>query len=102
MVIGYLAKSAGSLNWVGLTNMLHIVHVVNRLLSLIKLRCPSCRAPIVGTKPVVYPADLFFARNSCNSAAVFNRIILRGFGPACLFLLHFAVFYIPLPTYFQA
>ena len=47
-----------SLNCVGLTNMLATVTSQAARLRAMSERCPSCRAPIVGTKPtVVLPSD---------------------------------------------
>ena len=50
---GYAARSAGSSNWVGLTNTDSTTVSFSDAAADSSERCPSCRAPIVGTKPIV-------------------------------------------------
>lgn len=52
-VRGYFSRSVASLNWVGLTKMDTTVCVFSDTLRATSERCPSCSAPIVGTKPSV-------------------------------------------------
>ena len=56
-VTGYLSKSLGSLNWVGLTKMLQTLSSQAFFDASIKAKCPSCKAPIVGTNPMDFPLD---------------------------------------------
>src|SRR5438309_9302793 len=79
IVTGYFWKSLGSLNWVGFTKILQTVHPVTVFDISISDICPVWSAPIVGTKPMVFPLD----RCSCNqpdkSPALLNKIIFLGF-----------------------
>ena len=38
--------------------------------------CPSCRAPMVGTKPIVFPLDLSLSRLRCMPATVLIILIV--------------------------
>lgn len=60
-VLGYFNKSVGSLNWVGLTNMEVTTKSVCFFAEATRDKCPSWRAPIVGTNPIVC---LFFLTES--------------------------------------
>ena len=51
-VRGYVSRSCLSLNWVGLTKTLTTHTSFSFTQRSTRLKCPSCNAPIVGTKPI--------------------------------------------------
>ena len=61
-VRGYLCRSSLLLNWVGLTKILITVIVLLASEAVNKDKCPSCKAPIVGTKPIVVFLLLLFCK----------------------------------------
>src|SRR5512136_190752 len=50
--LGYLARSSVGPNCMGLTKMLTTVTSASSRAFLTSARCPSCRYPMVGTKPI--------------------------------------------------
>ena len=53
IVLGYFSKSFGLSNCVGLTKMLTTTQSFSILACSTKETCPICKAPIVGTNPMV-------------------------------------------------
>src|SRR5687768_7418858 len=70
---GYLSKSSPGPNCVGLTKRLAIVRSAIDLERSISERCPSCRAPMVGTSPTVSPAAF-----QCETSALTASIVLAA------------------------
>ena len=68
--LGYSSKSSSGRNCLGFTNIVAITRLHFCCAILIRDRCPSCKAPIVGTKPIVCPSTC--QRDVCclNSAIV--------------------------------
>ena len=54
-VLGYASKSSDGPNWVGFTKTLTTVMSFSLALVEIKEAWPWCNAPIVGTRPTVFP-----------------------------------------------
>lgn len=67
----------GSLNCVGLRNMLTTVMSFSLTERLTSEAWPSCRAPMVGTSPIVFPALLASARVCCKSEMLWITCIFR-------------------------
>mmetsp|Transcript_31943 Transcript_31943/g.51582 ORF Transcript_31943/g.51582 Transcript_31943/m.51582 type:complete len:205 (+) Transcript_31943:542-1156(+) len=61
---GYDERSSVGANWVGFTKMLTTVYLHSCLLRFTSDRCPSCKYPIVGTKPTVPSHVEWSARTS--------------------------------------
>ena len=67
-----------SLNWVGLTRMDTTTNSDWDLANLIKLACPSCNAPIVGTKPVTFSCHPIEACHWDKASSDCKRTMWRG------------------------
>jgi len=62
------------LNWVGFTKILTTTISLACFAFSTSDRCPWCKAPIVGTKPMVLPVSLSPERNCCVAAMVLSII----------------------------
>ena len=78
-VLGYCARSAGSSNCVGLTKILTNVRSFSARLRLTSDRCPSCSAPIVGTKPRLNPARIWRRRPMRHADRLSKTVVTCSF-----------------------
>ena len=78
-VEGYLSKSLLSLNWVGFTKMLHTVTSHCFMLAFINETCPRCKAPMVGTKPMILPCFFSSFKKDFNFSIRLNTSIKKMF-----------------------
>ncbi len=62
-VRGYVARSSALLNCVGFTNTLTTTTSFSLRARSTRDICPSCKAPIVGTRPTIFPESLASAIN---------------------------------------
>jgi hypothetical protein len=76
---GYRLKSSLGPNWVGLIKMLAMVTSFSSVERLRRLKCPSWREPIVGTKPMVLPEDLNVLLRACIALTVFITCIREDY-----------------------
>lgn len=83
-------KSSLGPNWVGLTKIETTTVSASVLAFFTRLKCPSCSAPIVGTRAIFPP----FARADSTKAVISagDDIIFIDFTPALLFLLYLLYF----------
>ena len=92
-VLGYLSKSSDGPNWIGFTKTETTTLSQVSFAFFIKLKCPSCKAPIVGTSPTFKP--FHSALFSLNSLIVCTNI-LSLFYQNVLMTIHLTVLIIPL------
>lgn len=75
---GYVARSSLGANCVGLTNTEATVLSQRRTDSRTRLACPSCRYPIVGTRPTFSPC-FFHSRTCARTSSIVSAIITAAF-----------------------
>src|SRR5882672_8459361 len=55
-LVGYRSRSSLGPNWIGFTKMLTTTLEFSRQARSTRLMWPACSAPIVGTRPIVWPS----------------------------------------------
>ena len=75
-VLGYLLRSSGLLNCVGLTNTLTMQTSFSETALRTSVACPSWSAPMVGTSPIVLPCRMHALTWSVSSCLVVTICII--------------------------